>query len=217
MTGSPDLAANRARALALTPVSRETADRLDRFVTLLLATQSHTNLIGRATIGELWTRHVADSLQLLDLAPAAKVWLDIGAGAGFPGIVIACALADCPGSAVHLVESQGKKAAFLRQVLADLALPAVVHHERIEDLSEAIRLDVVTARAVAPLSKLLGYVAPFVKSGAKALLPKGQDVEAELTDAAKYWSMDSELAPSRTHPASRILIVRALRRRGGTQ
>jgi 16S rRNA (guanine527-N7)-methyltransferase len=214
VTTAPDLAADRARALALTPVSRETSDRLDRFVALLLATQSHTNLIGRATIGGVWTRHIADSLQLLDLAPEAKVWLDIGAGAGFPGIVIACVLADSSGAAVHLVESQGKKAVFLRQVVADLALPAVVHHQRIEDWSEAVRPDVVTARAVAPLSKLLGYVVPFVKSGAKALLPKGQDVEAELTEAAKYWIMDTELAPSRTNPASRILIVRALRRRG---
>jgi 16S rRNA (guanine527-N7)-methyltransferase len=217
VTTTPDLSGDRARALALTPVSRETADRLDRFVTLLLVTQSHTNLIGRATVGEIWTRHVADSLQLLDLAPDAKRWLDIGTGAGFPGIVIGCALADHPGSAVHLVESQGKKAAFLREVVADLALPATVHHQRIEDLSEVARPDVVTARAVAPLSKLLGYVAPFVKSGAKALLPKGQDVEAELTEAAKCWHIEAELTPSRTSPASRILIVRALRRRGGKQ
>ena len=217
MTTTPDLTADRERALALTPVSRETAERLDRFVALVLETQSHTNLIGRATIGKIWTRHIADSLQLLDLAPEAKVWLDIGAGAGFPGIVLACAIADRPGAAVHLVESQRKKAAFLRQVVADLALPAAVHHQRIEDLSEVVRPDVVTARAVAPLSKLLGYVAPFIKSGAKALLPKGQDVEAELTESAKYWTMDTELAPSRTSPASRILIVRALRRRGGKQ
>ena len=217
MTTTPDLAADRERALALAPVSRETLGRLDRFVGLLLATQSHTNLIGRATIGEIWTRHIADSLQLLDLAPDAKVWLDIGSGAGFPGIVIACALVDRPGSAVHLVESQGKKATFLRQTVAELALPAVVHHERIEALSATLAPDVITARAVAPLPKLLGYVAPFVNSGAKALLPKGQDVEAELTEAAKYWTMDTELAPSRTHPASRILIVSALRRRGGKQ
>lgn len=217
MTTTPDLTADRTRALALTPVSRETADRLDRLVTLLLATQSHTNLIGRATIGEVWTRHIADSLQLLDLAPAGKTWLDIGSGAGFPGVVIACALADRPGAAVHLVESQGKKAAFLRQAVADLAVPAIVHHERIEDLSTKVAPEVITARAVAPLPKLLGYVAPYVKSGAKALLPKGQDVEAELTDAAKYWNIEAELVPSRTHPASRILIVRALRRRRGKQ
>src|SRR5262249_53653222 len=107
---SPDLAADRERALALTPVSRETLARLDRFVELLLETQSHTNLIGAATIPTLWTRHIADSLQLLDLAPSAKAWLDLGSGAGFPGIVTACALADAPGAAVHLVESVGKKA-----------------------------------------------------------------------------------------------------------
>jgi len=217
VTTAPDLAADRERALALTPVSRETAARLDRFVVLLLATQAHTNLIGRATIGEIWTRHIADSLQLLDLAPDAKVWLDIGSGAGFPGIVIACALVDRPGAAVHLVESQGKKAAFLRQTAGELALPATVHHQRIEDLSANLAPDMITARAVAPLAKLLGYVAPFVKSGAKALLPKGQDVEVELTEAAKYWTMDTELVPSRTHPASRILIVHGLRRRGGKQ
>ena len=217
MTTSVDLAADRARALALTPVSRETEARLDRFVALLLATQSHTNLIGRATVDEIWSRHIADSLQLIDLAPEARVWLDIGSGAGFPGIVIACALAGKTGVAVHLVESQGKKAAFLRRVVADLALPAIVHHQRIEDMAPDIAPDAITARAVAPLPKLLGYVAPFIKSGAKALLPKGQDVAAELTEAAKYWKIDAELAPSRTHPASRILIVRALRRRGGKQ
>jgi 16S rRNA (guanine527-N7)-methyltransferase len=209
----PDLAADRERALALTPVSRETVALLDRFVELLLATQSHTNLIGPATVAAVWTRHIADSLQLLDLAPAALTWLDIGSGGGFPGLVLACALADRPNAVVHLVESQGKKAAFLRQVVEALALPATVHHRRIEDGALDVAPDAVTARAVAPLPRLLDYVAPFVKSGAKALLSKGQDVEAELTEAAKYWKIEAELAPSRTNPASRILIVRALRRR----
>jgi 16S rRNA (guanine527-N7)-methyltransferase len=209
----PDLAADRERALALTPVSRETVALLDRFVELLLATQSHTNLIGPASAAAVWTRHIADSLQLLDLAPTALTWLDIGSGGGFPGLVLACALADRPNAVVHLVESQGKKAAFLRQVVEALALPATVHHRRIEDGALDVAPDAVTARAVAPLPRLLDYVAPFVKSGAKALLSKGQDVEAELTEAAKYWKIEAELAPSRTNPASRILIVRALRRR----
>jgi 16S rRNA (guanine527-N7)-methyltransferase len=209
----PDLAADRERAPALTPVSRETVALLDRFVELLFATQSHTNLIGPATVAAVWTRHIADSLQLLDLAPAALTWLDIGSGGGFPGLVLACALADRPNAVVHLVESQGKKAAFLRQVVEALALPATVHHRRIEDGALDVAPDAVTARAVAPLPRLLDYVAPFVKSGAKALLSKGQDVEAELTEAAKYWKIEAELAPSRTNPASRILIVRALRRR----
>jgi len=217
VTTPTDLAADRTRALALTPVSRETADRLDRFVALLLATQSHTNLIGPATVPETWTRHIADSLQLIDLAPDAKAWLDIGSGAGFPGVVIACAFADRADTVVHLVESQGKKAAFLRQVVADLALSAVVHHQRVEALSADMAPEAITARAVAPLPKLLGYVAPYLKSGAKALLPRGQDVEVELTEAAKYWKIEAELAPSRTHPASRILIVHALRRRSGKQ
>jgi 16S rRNA (guanine527-N7)-methyltransferase len=213
ISAMPDLAADRARALALTPVSRETLVRLDHFVTLLLATQSHTNLIGPRTVSELWSRHIADSLQLLGLAPQAQVWLDLGSGGGFPGVVIACALAEQPGAAVHLVESNGKKAAFLRHVCDEIGLPATVHHCRIEDLSLAIETDVVTARALAPLPVLLGYVAPLLKPGAQALLLKGQDVEVELTEAAKYWNIEAELAPSRTNPASRIVIVRGLQRR----
>jgi 16S rRNA (guanine527-N7)-methyltransferase len=214
---SPDLAADRERALALTPVSRETLGRLDRFVELLLETQAHTNLIGSGTIPTLWTRHIADSLQLLDLALEAKTWLDLGSGAGFPGLVLACVLADRPGAAVHLVESTGKKAAFLRTVAERLALPATVHHVRVEDFSPPVTADVIAARALAPLPKLFGYVAPFLDSGAQALLPKGQDVEAELTEAAKYWKIEAELVPSRTNPAGRIVVVRALRRRAGTQ
>jgi len=213
----PDLTADRERAFALTPVSRETSALLNRFVELLLATQSHTNLIGPATVGTIWTRHIADSLQLLDLAPTALTWVDIGSGGGFPGLVLACALAGRPNGVVHLVESQGKKATFLRQVVKSLALPATVHHRRVEDGTLDVAPDAVTARAVAPLPRLLDYVAPFVESGAQALLLKGQDVEAELTGAAKYWKIEAELAPSRTNPASRILIVRALRRRHGTK
>ena len=210
---TPDLAADRARALALTPVSRETSDRLDRFVALLLATQHHTNLIGRSSIPQLWSRHVADSLQLLDLAPEARTWLDIGSGGGFPGLVIACALADRPGAKVHLVESTGKKAAFLREVVAALELPGVVHHARIEDMRPDFAVDAITARAVAPLRTLLGYVAPWLKSGAKALLLKGQDVEVELTEAAKCWKIDAELVASRTNSTSRIMVIRGLRPR----
>jgi 16S rRNA (guanine527-N7)-methyltransferase len=208
-----ELAADRERALALTPVSRETLARLDRFVELLLDTQSHTNLIGPATIPQVWTRHVADSLQLLDLAPDAKIWLDLGSGGGFPGLVIACALAGRPGTAVHLVESTGKKAAFLGRVAETLALPATVHHIRAESLPPALAAEVITARAVAPLPQLFGYVAPLLKSGAKALLPKGQDVEAELTEAAKYWKIEADMVASRTNPAGRIVVVRALQRR----
>src|SRR5579863_7948565 len=123
----PDIAADRARGLALTPVSRETEDRLDRFVALLLQRQRHTNLIAPSTEPIIWTRHIADSLQLLDLAPDAKVWVDLGSGGGFPGLVIACALADTPGVQVHLVESIGKKATFLRAAARVCEAPALVH------------------------------------------------------------------------------------------
>src|SRR5690348_13481288 len=109
------------------PVSRETEERLVRFVELLLLWQEKTNLVASSTVDRIWSRHIADSLQLLELAPDAKAWIDLGSGGGFPGIPIACALADTSGARVHLVESNGKKAAFLREAVRQLALPAEVH------------------------------------------------------------------------------------------
>ena len=210
-----NLPADRARALALVPVSRETAARLDRFVELLLQWQNKTNLIAPSTIPTIWTRHIADSLQLLALAPDAKCWVDLGAGAGFPGLVIACALADKAGARVHLVESNAKKAAFLREAARQVGAPALVHAVRIEEFVKNFkqRPDVVSARALAPLEVLLELAHPLLKTGAKGLFPKGQDVDAELTRASKCWSMDVELVPSKTNSRARIVVVRGLRRR----
>lgn len=207
-----DLAADRAEALRLTPVSRETLARLDQLVDVLLPVAAHTNLIARSTIPQLWTRHIADSLQLLPLAPDAKCWIDLGSGAGFPGLVIACAIADRPGASVHLVESIQKKAAFLREAAQQLQVPVTVHAVRIEDFGKntAIVPDVVTARALAPLDHLLGLAHPLLKSGALGLFPKGQDVEGELTEASKSWNIEASLVPSKTSPASRIVVVTAL-------
>ena len=209
MALSPDLAADRSRALALTPVSRETLDRLDRFVAVLLAWQQHTNLIAASTEPTLWTRHVADSLQLLRLAPQARIWVDLGSGGGFPGLVIACALADMPGARVHLVESSTKKATFLREAVRAAGVPAEVHAVRIEDFVEnlAVPVDVVTARALAPLAGLLTATYPLLKAGTFGLFPKGQDVDAELTAAAKCWSIQSALAPSLTDPRAKIVCI----------
>jgi 16S rRNA (guanine527-N7)-methyltransferase len=206
---SPDLAADRARALELTPVSRETLDRLDRFAETLLAWQQRINLIAPSTEPKLWTRHIADSLQLLALAPQAKTWVDLGSGGGFPGLVIACALADKPGARVHLVESSTKKAAFLREAVRASGAPAEVHAVRIEDFVEnlAMPVDVVTARALAPLVRLLAATYPLLKTGTLGLFPKGQDVDAELTEAAKCWSIQSSLAPSLTDPKAKIVRV----------
>ena len=209
-----DLSIDRERALALTPVSRETTARLDRFVALLLTWQQATNLIAPSTVPTLWTRHVADSLQLVDLAPDARVWVDMGAGGGFPGLVVACALADRPERAVHLIESNGKKAAFLRAAIAATQAPAHVHAVRMENFVDSFsgRADVVTARAVSPLRLLIGECQPLLRHGALGLFPKGQDVEAELTEASKYWNMTADLVPSRTEPRARIVVVRALLR-----
>jgi 16S rRNA (guanine527-N7)-methyltransferase len=206
---SPELAADRSRALALTPVSRETLDRLDRFVAVLLEWQQRMNLIASSTEPKLWTRHVADSLQLLALAPQARTWVDLGSGAGFPGVVLACALADRPGACVHLVERSTKKAAFLREAVHATGAPAEVHAVGHEDFVEnlAVPVDVVTARALAPLAALLTGTYPLLKTGTLGLFPKGQDVDAELTEAAKCWSIQSSLAPSLTDPKARIVSI----------
>jgi 16S rRNA (guanine527-N7)-methyltransferase len=207
-----DLAADRARALALVPVSRETADRLDRFVAVLLRWQQRINLIAPSTERHLWTRHIADSLQLIALAPKARVWADLGSGAGFPGVAIASALADVPDVRVHLVETNAKKIAFLREAVRAIGAPAIVHAEKIEDFaaSPPEPIEVVVARALAPLPKLLGLASPLLKNGAVGLFPKGQDAALELTEAAKYWKVQSSLAASRTDPKSHIVIVREL-------
>lgn len=208
---------DKARALALTPVSRETETLLDRFVDVLLLATEHQNLIGPSTIPTVWTRHVADSLQLLDLAPDAKTWVDFGTGAGFPGIPIACALKDRPGAMVHLVESVGKKAAFLRDAVAAIGVPAQVHHMRAEDFPthHGDSVDVVTARAVSPLKVLFELAFPLISRGAVGLFPKGQDVDAELTEAARYWIIDAKKAPSKTSPEGAIVIVTGLSPRRG--
>ncbi len=215
----PDLSADWALAQKLVPVSRETLARLDQIVGLLLEWQKTRNLIAASTIPQIWTRHIADSLQLLALAPEAKIWVDLGSGGGFPGLVLACALAETPGAKVHLVESSGKKCAFLQAVIQAGGLPAQVHCQRIEDFIPAFpgKLDVVTARALAPLPKLLALAYPLLKRGARGLFPKGQDVVVELTEAAKYWSIQHSLVPSRTDARARIVIVESLESRNKGQ
>ena len=213
-TGQGDLVADKARALKLTPVSRETEARLDSFVELLLTWQARINLIAPSTIPEVWTRHIADSLQLIALAPDAKIWVDFGSGGGFPAIPIACALAKTPGAHVHLVESNGKKAAFLREAIRQLALPASVHQMRAEKFGESWpgRADVVTARALAPLKTLFDQTFPLIANGAVGLFLKGQDVAAELTEAAKYWRIEASKVPSKTSPDGCVVVVRGLER-----
>src|ERR1700745_4105552 len=157
------LASDKATAWALTPVSRETEARLDRYVGLLLEWQIKTNLVAPSTLPNLWTRHISDSLQLLSLAPSAKTWVDLGSGGGFPGVVLACALAETPGANVHLVERNAKKAAFLREALRITSAAGTVHLADIGDSVDSLegQADCVTARAVAPLHQLIGFAEPL--------------------------------------------------------
>jgi 16S rRNA (guanine527-N7)-methyltransferase len=206
---------DKAEALKLTPVSRETEARLDRYLDLLRQWQAKTNLVAPSTLPHLWTRHVADSLQLLKLAPAAKIWVDLGSGGGFPGVVLACALAETPGAVVHLVERNSKKAAFLREALRITSAPGIVHADGIEDIVDSIEgpIDCVTARALAPLNQLIGYAEPLVQRGAKAFFLKGQDVEAELTEATKYWNVKPNLHSSLTGGQGWIVELDRIERR----
>jgi len=212
---SSSLISDKAAALALTPVSRETEERLDRYIALLQEWQAKTNLVAPSTLPQLWTRHISDSLQLLDLAPDAKIWLDLGSGGGFPGVVLACAMADRAGAQVHLVERNAKKAAFLREAIRVTRAPGVVHLSEIGDIVEkwSGRVDCVTARALAPLHQLIGFAEPLVKNGARALFLKGQDVEAELTESTKYWKIEPKLHSSRTGGQGWIVAIDCIERR----
>lgn len=202
------LSHDRASFLTRFDVSRETLDRLDAIVGLLTTWQQRMNLVAPASLPYVWSRHVADSYQLIALVPLARLWVDLGSGGGFPGLVVAAALTD-HGGHVHLVESNQRKAAFLRECGRVARLAVTVHPERIERFSSHFDAapDVVSARALAPLAKLLDYLEPFLKKGAQALLPKGQDVEQELTEAAISWHIENELVPSATEPGAKIVRV----------
>lgn len=214
-TGAPDVAADKTAALRLVTVSRETEARLDRYVALLREWQAKTNLVAPSTLPQIWTRHIADSLQLLEIAPQARIWMDLGSGGGFPGVVLACALAETPGAEVHLVERVAKKAAFLREAIRITGSPGVVHLSEIGDIVEnwSGRIDCVTARALAPLHQLISFVEPLVNRGSTALFLKGQDVESELTESTKYWKIAAKLHPSRTGGQGWIVEIDHIERR----
>lgn len=196
-----------ARATGATP---EQMRDLERFLEMLAAGNEVMNLVGPKTLPDFWTRHAWDSAQLLDLAPEARTWADLGAGAGFPGLVLAILGKGREGFHVHLVESMAKRCRFLQQVVDELALPATVHNDRAENLKLAV--DVVTARACAPLSRLLGYARPYLKAGALGLFLKGQDVASDLEEATRSWEYEADVVPSRSDERGRIVRVRRLGR-----
>ena len=185
---------------------------LSRYRALLAEGNERLNLIGPATLPEFWNRHALDSWQLLPLAPGARRWADLGAGAGLPGVVLAVFLKGEPGAEVHLVDSLAKRCRFLAEVAAELDLPARVHQARAESL--ALDVDVVTARACAPAGRLFGYALPHLSRGARGLFLKGEQVEAELDAARADWTFEAELHPSRSDPRGRVVDIRSLRPRG---
>lgn len=186
-------------------VSRETMGQLLIYEALLRKWQPKINLVSPASLAHFWERHIADSYQLLGLAAGRSgLWLDLGSGAGFPGLVLAMAGYDGP---VVLVESDQKKAAFMRTVIRETGCQAEVISARIESVSQS-QMDpiaVISARALAPLDKLMAFSQPFLNAGTLALFPKGRDWEAELAACRRQWVLDYEAIPSQTDPEARIL------------
>lgn len=201
-----------ASALRDFDVSRETTEKLTLLVNELARWQSIKNLVGPATLEEVWSRHIADSLQLLDLAPDAQTWLDLGSGAGFPGLVVAIAGAHQGLKEVHLVESNDRKCAFLRHIARLTAAPVTIHAKRLEDVIPGFvgRTDIVSARALAALDQLLAWTEPLLTAGTTGLFPKGRDGATELTQARKTWTFALDSYPSRTDSSARILKISSL-------
>jgi len=197
----------------LTGVSRETFQKISAYLELLDRWRERINLIGPGEGRHLWRRHVLDSLQLLQYISAEdKSVADLGSGAGFPGLILACALADKAGAAVTLVEKSPRKSEFLRAVGKEVGLPVAVLTIRLED-APGVLFDVVTARALAPLPKLLGFADAWLKPSGKALLMKGRDTEAELAEAREAWTFDLSTLDSQSSPEGRVLRVSSLRSR----
>ena len=194
----------------LPDVSRETYEKLEAFEALFLKWSKAFNLAAPSTLGHFWQRHILDSVQLQIIRRPSGIWLDIGSGGGLPGVVMAIMMSETPGGMVHLVESNGKKAAFLRNAILETGASGVVHQVRIEDaLARVPQPEVITARAVASLSDLLGLAGPWLDRGAIALFHKGRDFRAEVKQARDARPFDLIEHPGRVDPASVILEIRA--------
>jgi 16S rRNA (guanine527-N7)-methyltransferase len=189
-------------------VSRETLEILDLYVSELRRWQTVKNLVGPGTLEDIWGRHIADSLQLYALAPASSEWLDLGSGAGLPGLVIA-AYGKHAGIAVTLVEANSRKCSFLRETARRMSLPVTILEGRIESVVSKLdrKIDVVTARALAPLTQLIEWAYPLLTTGAIGIFPKGADASIELTESRKSWRFNANSTPSRTDPQGRILTI----------
>jgi 16S rRNA (guanine527-N7)-methyltransferase len=196
-------------------VPRETVDKLVIYVQLLKQWQKAVNLVAPSTLEQIWHRHFADSAQILPYAAGSRLWVDLGSGGGFPGLVIAILLANHENRHVHLIESNGRKCAFLSEVVRKTGAPATVHAGRIEDIARAGTIgkaDVVSSRALAPLVSLLGMACGFFGENSVGLFLKGREARQEIADAGKVWRFDYECVPSQTSDDGNIVIIRSLSR-----
>jgi 16S rRNA (guanine527-N7)-methyltransferase len=196
-------------------VPRETIHRLIAYAELLIAWQARHNLVSAASLDHVWDRHFADSAQILRLAPEADIWLDLGAGAGFPGLVIAILQANHANFRMHLVESTGKKCAFLAEVVRATSAPVEIHCMRVEELSKSatsLKPEIITARALAPLPRLLGLAAPWFGPGVRGLFLKGRDAANEVEVARRDFAFACKLQPSLTAADSWIVEISDLTR-----
>lgn len=208
------LQTGRATFLQDFDVSRETIERFDIYQNLLIRWGAVKNLVAPSTLPDLWMRHFGDSAQIVKVAvengSPARTWVDMGAGAGFPGLVIAICLADKDHSMVALVESDHRKCAFLRAVSRETGVRTEIINDRMENVAHSLpEFDCVTARALAPLEFLLDYSLPLLQRGSLGLFPKGQHLASELTELTRFGSMNHEIVPSRTDPNGKIVLVRA--------
>jgi 16S rRNA (guanine527-N7)-methyltransferase len=213
-TANPHITGPEAFAAAF-PVSRETLDRLTLYVQLLEQWGRVQDLVAPSTLDDIWHRHIADSAQVLPLAPPdAKLWADLGSGAGFPGMVLAILGRDRPHFKMHLIESSNRKCSFLREVARRCGAPVEIQCIRIEQLATqrtVAAVEFVTARALAPLASLLGLAKPLLRDTTRALFLKGRDAEKEIAEARRVWQFESGLTVSRTDPDGRIVEIRDLR------
>lgn len=194
-------------ALEGLPVSHEARRMLERYAALLIEWNEKFNLVAASTLPHLWRRHMLDSAQLYPLLPeGTRRVVDLGSGAGFPALVLSILGVQ----EVHVIESVGKKANFLRVVTEELGLNVRIHHARIESVRDVVA-DVVTARAVTALPTLLSLAKPFIGRHSCCLFLKGEKADAELTEAAKYWTFRCDKTPSLSDPSGVILKINELK------
>ena len=202
---------SREKAFALFPELQRIAPELTLYAELLRRWQAKINLVAPNTLSEIWVRHFADSAQVQAAAPQARIWADLGSGAGFPGLVTALLLKGQSGATVHLIESDQRKGAFLRAVSRETSAPAEIHIGRIEDVLPDLEgsIEAVSARALAPLSDLMRLTGKYLEKGAKGVFLKGEDWREELTPIEHETNFSFSTIDSRTHPRARLILVAA--------